>query len=230
MDFIFMLTRDDRTIDDCLAVVDEAVSVGLRHIGFKDVGVSPATLRAVNARIKNAGATSYMEVVSTSPEAALRSASVAAEIGVDRLLGGTNADAILRVVAGTGIAYYPFPGFPEGLPTKLGGSPDHIADHCRAFLAQGCAGVDLLAYRATAADPLDLVRAARRALGNDKRLIVAGSVNSAERIAALHAAGADAFTIGSAVFDGSFSPSKGGTRAQLRDVLAACAAAEARVL
>ena len=95
-----MLTRDDRTVEDGLAAADEALALGLRHIGFKDVGAAPATLRAINARIKDAGATSYMEVVSTSPEAALRSAAVAAEIGVDRLLGGTDAEGILRAIAG----------------------------------------------------------------------------------------------------------------------------------
>ena len=73
-----MLTSGDRTVEDCLNVVDEALAVGLQHIGFKDVGVKAATLRALNGRIKDAGATSYMEVVSTSPSAALRSASVAA--------------------------------------------------------------------------------------------------------------------------------------------------------
>jgi hypothetical protein len=229
MDFIFMLTRDDRTVEDCLTAVDEALDVGLRHIGFKDIGASPATLRALTARIRGAGATSYMEVVSTSTEAALRSASVAAEIGVDRLLGGTECAAILRTIAGTGIAYYPFPGFPEGHPTRLGGSAAEVAAHCADFIARGCAGVDLLAYRATAADPLDLVRAARRALGPEKGLIVAGSVNSPERIAALKASGADGFTIGTAAFDGSFSPGKGALRAQLEDILAACDAAAAKV-
>ena len=104
-----------------------------------------------------------------------------------------------------------------------------MAAHCSGFLARGCAGADLLAYRATSAKPLELVRAARQALGDEKQLIVAGSVNSAKRIADLCAAGVDAFTIGTAVFDGSFSPSKGGVRAQLHDVVAACAAAEARV-
>jgi hypothetical protein len=229
VDFIFMLTRDDRTVEDGLAVADEALALGLRHIGFKDVGAAPATLRAINARIKDAGATSYMELVSTSPEAALRSAAVAAEIGVDRLLGGTDAEGILRTIAGAGIAYYPFPGFPEGHPTRLGGKPAEIAEHCSTFVAKGCAGVDLLAYRATKADPLDLVRAARGALGGDRQLIVAGSVNSAERIRALRDAGADAFTIGSAIFDGSFSPRRSGVRAQLEDVVAACEAASVRV-
>jgi hypothetical protein len=229
VDFIFMLTRNDRTVENCLDVVDEALALGLRHIGFKDIGVPAESLKALNARIKGGGATSYMEVVSTSSQATLRSASIAAEIGVDRLLGGTDVEAILGVIAGSGIAYYPFPGSPAGHPTRLGGDAVEVAAHCSRFITLGCAGVDLLAYRATAADPLDLVRAARQALGRDKGLIVAGSVNSPERIAALRGAGADAFTVGSAVFDRSFSAGKESLRSQLQDVLAACEAAAAKV-
>jgi hypothetical protein len=48
-------------------------------------------------------------------------------------------------------------------------------------------------------------------------------VNSPARIRALGKAGADAFTIGSAAFDGSFSPRKGLLRSQLMDILSACA-------
>jgi len=40
-------------------------------------------------------------------------------------------------------------------------------------------------------------------------------------VRALAAAGADAFTVGSAVFDGSFSPHVGSLRSQLRAVLEA---------
>lgn len=221
MDFIFMLTRQDRTIDDCAAVLDEALAVGLRHIGFKDIGVAPETLRDLTRRIRQAGATSYMEVVSTSRAATLRSAALAAELGVDRLLGGTEVDAMLRIIAGSAIQYFPFPGFPDGHPTRLGGSAADIADHCATFVAKGCHGVDLLAYRAIAAEPLDLVRAARAALG-PATLIVAGSVNSFDRIRRLNAAGVDAFTIGSAVFDGSISPDAGTLRNRLLDVVAAC--------
>lgn len=221
MDFIFMLTRDDQTVEDCLDVLDAIDGLRLRHVGFKDVGVDARTLDALAARIRRAGATSYLEVVSTSPEACLRSARVAVDIGVDRLLGGTEVERTLEILAGSGVAYHPFPGRPEGHPTRLGGTPETIAADCRRFAALGCAGVDLLAYRATEADPLALVRAARAATPG--YLIVAGSVNSAARIRALAAAGADAFTIGSAAFDGSFSPRKGLLRSQLRDILAACA-------
>ena len=60
------------------------------------------------------------------------------------------------------------------------------------------------------------------AIGQRGELIVAGSVNSFERIEALRAAGADAFTIGSAIFDGSLSPRAGTLRARLEAVVAAC--------
>ena len=220
IDFIFMLTRQDQTIEDCLETFDSIAPLGLKHVGFKDVGVERETLHALNRKIQDSGATSYMEVVSTTSESCLASARTAAEIGVNRLLGGTDAEAILPILAGTGIGYLPFPGRPEGHPTKLGGSPADVEDHCRRFATLGCAGVDLLAYRATEADPLDLVRAARRATPGT--LVVAGSVDSPNRIQALQEAGADAFTIGSAVFDGSFSQRKGMMTSQVKDVLAAC--------
>src|SRR5262249_46258171 len=130
--------------------------------------------------------------------------------------------ALLAIVRDSGTAYYPFPGKPVGHPTRLGGGPALIEGDCRRFLEMGCAGVDLLAYRATEADPINLVKAARRGLGRRGELICAGSVDSPARIAALKAAGCDAFTIGSAAFDGSFSPRKGRLISQLADVLAAC--------
>jgi hypothetical protein len=222
MDFIFMLTRQDQTVLDCIAVFEDIRALGLKHVGFKDVGVDKPTLLALNEAIKKSGATSYMEVVSTTAEAALNSARVAAEIGIDRLLGGTNAQEILTVIEGSGMAYYPFPGTPVGHPTKLGGTADLVEEQCRRFLDMGCAGVDLLAYRATEADPISLVEAARRGLGGQGGLIAAGSVDGPARIRALKEAGCDAFTIGSAAFDGSFSPRKGRLVSQLEDILAAC--------
>jgi hypothetical protein len=221
MDFIFMLTRGDKTIADCLELFATIAPVGLRHVGFKDVGVPFETLRALTAAIRSSGATCYMEVVSETPEACLASARVARELGVDCLLGGTQVAAIQSLLQGTPTRYFPFPGRPSGHPTKLGGTPAEVEADCRAFMAEGCGGCDLLAYRATEAEPLELVRAARRGLGTG-HLIVAGSITSRERIRAVAEAGADAFTIGTAVFDGSYSPTKGSILSQLADVLADC--------
>src|SRR5688572_2418673 len=186
MDFCFMLTRSDQTIEDCLEVLDEIQPLGLTHVGFKDVGVPPAVLGELAARIKSAGATSYMEVVSTTPEAVLASARVAREIGIDRLLGGTQVEEVLAILDGSPTQYLPFPGRPFDHPTKLGGTAADVEADCRRFTARGCAGVDLLAYRATEADPIDLVRAARR--GTDGYLLVAGSVGTPARVRALAAA------------------------------------------
>ncbi len=221
MDFIFMLTLADQTVKNCLEVFDSISEIGLEHVGFKDLGVDRATHAELHGRIKASGAVCYMEVVSTTSEACLNSARVARELGVDRLLGGFEVAATLELLKGSGIAYYPFPGRPEGHPTRLHGSPAEVAADCARMERAGCAGADLLAYRAVDAEPVALVEAARAALSGE--LIVAGSIDTRDQINALAAAGADAFTIGTAAFEGSFSPGKAGLRAQIEDILAAAA-------
>jgi hypothetical protein len=220
MDFIFMLTREDQTIEDCVEVYDSIRAVPLAHVGFKDVGVSVETLRKLHDRIKQDGKTSYMEVVSTTPESCLRSAEVGAKLGVDCLMGGTQVKEVMAILKGSKSGYYPFPGIPQGHPTKLGGSVERIGADTKAMVEAGCAGVDLLAYRATEADPLELIRAARAA--TKKPVVVAGNVNSPQRIRDVAAAGADLFTIGTAALDGSFAPRFGLLSNQLRLILDAC--------
>jgi hypothetical protein len=220
MDFIFMLTRNDRTVEDADCLVDQVCDLGVTHVGFKDVGVPLRTMRGLVDKIRGRGGTCYIEVVSTTSDAVIRSLECAASLGVDRILGGTDLAGAQRIL-GDLSRYFPFPGHPVGHPTRLEGTAALVAEHCANARAMGCGGVDLLAYRATEAEPLDLVRAARGALGGGK-LIVAGSVHSADQIRALAECGADAFTIGSAVFDGSFSPAKGSLQSQVLDILDAC--------
>ena len=220
-----MLTRDDRTIDDAEEIVDAVSDLGVRHIGFKDVGVPHAMLGRLVERIRRRGALSYLEVVSTTQDAVDASLATGAALGVDCILGGTDLDAARRAL-GTLRTYYPFPGRPVGHPTRLHGTPVDVEADAQKARECGCGGVDLLAYRATEADPLALVRAARRGMDGG-RLIVAGSVQSAHQVHALAKAGADAFTIGSAVFDGTFSPTKGSLRGRILDILEACETAPA---
>lgn len=222
MDFIFMLTRQDQTVEDARQILELALATGVRRVGFKDVGASRDELEALTGAIRDAGAISYMEVVSTTSDQVRQSMENARDIGVDYVLGGQDLESARHTLEGGLARYYPFPGRPHGHPTALGGTPDDVARDCKGYIDAGCAGVDLLAFRATEAEPLELVRAARASLAG-RELIVAGSVDSPGRIHALAEAGADAFTIGSAIFDGSFSPTKGSFVSQIHDVLEACA-------
>ena len=64
--FIFMLARDDRTVEDAADHLETALSLGVRQIGFKDIGLPVEQLKALNRTIKADGATSYLEVVAGS--------------------------------------------------------------------------------------------------------------------------------------------------------------------
>ena len=228
MDFIFMLTRDDATVANALDLLEQARPLGLDHIGFKDVGADAETLRRLASAIRDAGASVWMEIVSTSRDDELRSIALGRDLGVDFLMGGVGAEEGVRVLQGSATRYLPFAGNPVGHPTTLGGAPEEVEAHCRSFAALGCAGVDILAYRATEAEPLDLVAACRRGFGASGRVVAAGSIDCATRVAPVRAAGADAFTLGRAAIDGSFAPGAGSLQAQLRAVLRDCAAADAR--
>jgi len=224
MDFIFMLTHQDRTVEDPLRILDEVASLGLRHIGFKDVGASPRLLAQLTERIREAGAISYMEVVSTDPTGSLHSAEIARDLGVDRLLGGTQVDEVLSVLWGSQTSYFPFAGRPIGHPTRLEGDQTEIESQCQTLIDKGCAGADLLAFRSIQSNPLELIAAARRGLGSRGYLIVAGSINTPEQIRTLRKLGVDAFTIGSAVFDYVFAPGARSVRDQLEGILRECTA------
>lgn len=222
MQFIFMLTRHDATVGDAVQTLEVIKPLGIEHIGFKDVGTNRATMRQLTHAIAAMGARSYLEIVSESREARLTSAHMAVELGVDCLLGGLEVAETLAILDGSGIDYLPYIGSPQDIPTQLRGDTQAIATDCADVVARGCAGCTLLAYRAVAAAPLDLIHAARASMGQSGRLVVAGSLDSPQQLAAIAAAGADAFTVGSAAFDGSFSPRQGLLTSQLQDIVAAC--------
>lgn len=221
-DFIFMLTRNDRTVPDALVHAETALALGLRHIGFKDVGLPERELARLNARLRAGGATTYLEVVSLDAETELRSASVAAAIGVDHLLGGTRAELVAPVLATAGIRYSPFPGRITGHPSVLEGGVEEIAASAARLAARDDVhGLDLLAYR-HAGDVPALMRAVCAA--TPKPVIMAGSIADPGRIEAAAASGAAGFTIGTAALDGAFP----GAGAGLSDQLSAIAAATLR--
>jgi len=215
--FIFMLTRNDRTVADAATHVKAALGSGLRHIGFKDVGLPFAQLKPLNALIKAGGATSYLEVVSLDRQSELTSAKAAVDIGVDVLLGGVCPDDVLPVIAGTGIRYFPFAGRISGHPSVLEGDIDDIVASAKALCARDQVdGLDLLAYRSRTDAPA-LMSAVCAAVA--KPVIVAGSIDTAERIAAVKAAGAAGFTIGTAALCGEYPANSSDMTAQIEAIM-----------
>ena len=239
IEFVFMLTHHDRTVDDPAGVYEQLRGSGLRYVGFKDIGATVAQLRDVCDRAHADGLEVMLEVVSTTREEELRSVAAATEIGVDWLLGGTHPEDGLKILnedaagahgraGGGGSAadqlrpkYCPFPGTVVDHPSILRGAIDEIAEDGRRITAlDGVYGLDLLAYRHESADAAELTRAVVQAASGP--VIAAGSVASTAQIAALDRAGAWGFTIGGAIFEGRL-PGGPSVAGQVAEVLLAAA-------
>jgi len=214
--FVFMLTRGDITIPDAREQLPHALAAGVGHIGFKDIGLQPVEMRALAGEIRSAGAVVYLEMVSLDAEAEARGARNAVELGVDVLMGGVRPDVVAPIIAGTPVRYFPFPGEVVGHPSRLAGDIESIAGSAAALAARDDVhGLDLLAYRFDG-DALALVGEVCRAAGG-KPVIVAGSIDRDARIAAIVAAGAAGFTVGTAALDAAFHAPPG-LRAQLAHI------------
>lgn len=222
--FILMLTENDRTIPEARARLEEALEGGVRHIGFKDVGLPFEDLRGLAQMIRAAGGRSYLEVVSLDEESELASARAAVDLDVDCLLGGTRAAAVTEVTRDHPLRYYPFPGRITGHPSVLEGPAEEIVASARGLAdLEHVHGLDLLAYRFQGDVP-DLMR--RVAAAVTKPVIVAGSIDSAARIATVAGAGAAGFTVGTAAFAGAFQPGASFIE-QVHAILTGCARAQA---
>ncbi|MBO3749271.1 hypothetical protein J5X84_24595 [Streptosporangiaceae bacterium NEAU-GS5] len=221
INFVFMLTHDDRTVPDAADVLKSVAGTGLRHVGFKDVGVTPAEIRTLADQAHDLGLTVMLEVVSTSHADEMTSLEAARAGGVDWVLGGTHGEEGAALFRGSGQRYCPFPGTVSGHPSVLSGEIEDIAAHAARLTAlDGVHGVDLLTYRHAGADPYDLTAAVALAAGGP--VIVAGSITGAAQIALMSQAGAWGFTIGGAVFEGLL-PGGPDVAGQIRAVLAMAA-------
>src|SRR5690349_6738850 len=202
-EFILMLTYNDTTVKDARKIFHECKDAPVRHWGFKDVGLSPEEMKALVQEMKDAGKTTYLEVVSLSEQEGLRGAQIAVDAGFDVLMGTVFFDSIGEFLKDKPIQYYPFPGHIYGHPSILDGSIEEIVNHARFLESQGVQGMDLLSYRYTGDAP-ELLREVVKA--TNVPIVSAGSIESQKRLAEVWQAGAWGFTIGSALFDQKFVP------------------------
>jgi hypothetical protein len=202
-EFILMLTYNDQTVKNALEVFNECKDTPVTHWGFKDVGLPPAEMKRLVSAMKNAGKTTYLEVVSLSEAEGLAGARLAVEAGFDILMGTVFFDSILAYLKDKPIRYYPFPGHVYSHPSILDGSIEEVVEHARFLEGKGVQGMDLLSYRYVGDAPAllrEVVKATR------VPIVSAGSIESYKRLAEVWEAGAWGFTIGSALFDQKFVP------------------------
>ena len=210
-----MLTKNDLTIQNALDVFDEIKDTGVRHIGFKDIGLPMDKLKILVQRMKKQDMRTYLEVVSESEEANVKSVKSALELGVDNLIGGSYVEQTLKLMKGKRLGFFPYIGKIVGHPCLLRGSIEEIVADGKKKKAMGIDGINLLAYRYDGSVE-ELITSVQKAV--KVPLIVAGSIDSFERVRRMKDLKVDGFTIGGAILDKKFV-SNGSLSDQMRAVL-----------
>ena len=198
---ITMLTYNDETVKNSFEVFDQCAELPCTFWGFKDVGLPRDQMRRLVKRMKEAGKTTFLEVVTLTEKECLEGANIALDCGFDYLMGTVFNESVFRLMKGKATRFFPFAGKVSGHPSILEGPiPEIVADGAR-MEALGVDGFDLLAYRYTAnAEALAdaFIRGVR------VPVVMAGSVDGFPRLDAVKRIAPWAFTIGSAFFDGKF--------------------------
>jgi hypothetical protein len=202
-ELIVMLTHHDQTVPNALELFERTKDYPITHWGFKDVGLPSEEMRTVATAMKNAGKTTFLEVVSLSEEDGLRGARLAVDVGFDILMGTVFYPSIGDYLKDKPVRYYPFPGHVHSHPSILDGAIDEIVAHACELEANGVQGLDLLTYRYNGEAAHLLKRVVQ---ATNIPIVSAGSIASFERILEVWDSGAWGFTIGSAFFEKQFVP------------------------
>jgi len=208
-EFIFMLTHHDVTIPNALEVFEKVKRTGLRYIGCKDIGLSKEDLRKLFAKARNGNMNTFLEVVTMREDEHFRGVNTALEVGVDHLIGGMpqHTEKTIKYLKdkNSKIKFFPYIGKVVGHPCLLRGTVEEIVDDAKRTENLGADGINLLAYRYDG-DIHKLVTSVQSAV--DIPLIVAGNVDSFERIREMKRLELWAFTIGGAILEKRFLPGK----------------------
>jgi len=217
---IVMLTHNDRTVANALEVFESCKDLPIDFWGFKDVGLAQPEMAALIAAMKRAGKTTFLEVVSYSEEECLKGAMLAVELGFDYLMGTLYYPSVWAYLNHKPIRYLPFVGKVSGSPSILEGSIGFMIGEMLRFKELGIPGVDILSYRYVG-DPVSLTRDFVDA-ADECQVVMAGSIGSREQLETVNGINPFAFTMGSALFTGTFV--EGGVRENLEEVLRLMAA------
>ena len=203
---IVMLTNHDKTTEDAIELFENCKNIPVEHWGFKNVGLPVDQMKRLVRNMKNANKKTFLEVVSYTEKECIEATELAIECEFDYLMGTMFYQSVYDLLKDKPIKYMPFCGKISGSPSVLEGSINDIIAHAKSIKEKNVYGLDLLAYRYTG-DPLKL---AKKFIEEIKLpVIIAGSINSFEKLEKVKKLNPWGFTIGGAFFNKKFV--KGGS-------------------
>ena len=198
---IVMLTYNDKTVLNAAEIFEKCKNSAAQFWGMKEEPLAPEQMKALYQKMRECGKKTVLEVVCYTEDKCLEGAKLAAECGVDILMGTIYSDRILHFCQEHGLRYMPFVGKVYERPSILDGEVDAIIAEAKEYIRRGAYGIDLLGYRYTG-NAAELNR--RLVAEVDAPVCLAGSVNSFARLDEVRNAAPWSFTIGSAFFDNAF--------------------------
>ena len=198
---IIMLTHNDQTVKNALSVFESSKELPVEFWGFKDVGLERVEMKNLVDAMKQAGKTTFLEVVSYTEEACMAGAKTAVSLGFDYLMGTVYHKSVFDYLKTQAIKFLPFCGKVYGSPSILEGTIDEVIADAEGLIEKGVDGIDLLAFRHE--DGANLAEEYCRRV--EKPVVIAGSINSPERLEFISRINPWGFTMGSALFTENFA-------------------------
>lgn len=217
-EMIVMLTHNDVTVPNARKIFAETADLPVTYWGFKDNGLEISEMKQLVADFRQAGKVPVLEAVTFDQEELMKAVSIAIDCGMEYFTGSTFSQVAMERVHAAGLKYFPFCGSVAGPVISLTGEPQSVVASAVEQLDSGADGVDLVAYRYKSGDPVELAKKVVQEVGSE-RVIVAGSINSRERLAMMEEISPFGFTMGGALFESAFKPG-GSFRDNLAEVVA----------
>ena len=202
-EIIIMLTHHEVTVENAAEVFEACKDLPVKFWGFKNVGLPKDKMKELATAMKEAGKTTFLEVVTYDEQSCLDGAQTAIDCGFDYLMGTIYYDSVAKLLADNNMSYLPFVGKVSGSPSILEGTNEEIIANAKDLMAKGIKGFDILAYRHVV-DGEKLAYEFCKAV--DAQICIAGSINSFDRIDTMFDIGPWTFTMGSALFEKNFVP------------------------
>ena len=198
---IVMLTYNDKTVSNALEAFDQCKDLPVEYWGFKNVGLPVEKMKKLVCNMKKVKKTTFLEVVTYDEKSCIDAAKLAIDCQFNYLMGTIYFESVHNLLKDKNIKYFPFCGKVSASPSILEGSIQEIINDAKLMEEKGVDGFDLLAYRYVG-DPEKLSQQFIKEI--KVPVVLAGSINSFDRLDKVKQFKPWGFTIGSAFFDKKF--------------------------